>query len=318
MNRRMLRSALDADWGDLLKIWRAFSKSAGKPGAKPSSSARAWRRTAMRRALLLVRDSGGIDLAASLAYFTVLSFFPFVTLLIIAFAHIADSAVVGERIKGIATIYFPASSDLLQEVIDHLVAGSLTVGVLALAGMAFSANGLYMAASRSVNRIFGTRMRKPVRTVALELGVGALVVVIYMLSMSLSAMLQLGMGIGGTGRLWLILNLVVSAALPAALIGMVFIVFYRYLPNAAVHWRDAAFGGIVAIVMFEVARHGFFWFTNMSAQASLVYGPIASVVLLLMWAYIAGLIFLYGAALTRVARELRPVDRPAGPPRKSP
>ncbi|MYE54399.1 MAG: hypothetical protein F4X34_04280, partial [Chloroflexi bacterium] len=54
----------------------------------------------------------------------------------------------------------------------------------------------------------------------------------------------------------------------------------------------------------------FFWFIDLATNRNVVYGPIASVVVLLMWAYISGLIFLYGAAVARVASELRPTMAP--------
>jgi uncharacterized BrkB/YihY/UPF0761 family membrane protein len=65
---------------------------------------------------------------------------------------------------------------------------------------------------------------------------------------------------------------------------------------------------VTAIVLFEAGKHLFFWFTVLASQRSAVYGPIASFVLLLMWGYVAGMIFLYGAALTRAASELRPQE----------
>ena len=65
---------------------------------------------------------------------------------------------------------------------------------------------------------------------------------------------------------------------------------------------------------FESAKHIFFWFTGIATQRNVVYGPIASFVVLLMWAYIAGMIFLYGAALTRAAAGLRPDKAPSNHP----
>ncbi|MDE2843207.1 MAG: YihY/virulence factor BrkB family protein, partial [Chloroflexota bacterium] len=47
-------------------------------------------------------------------------------------------------------------------------------------------------------------------------------------------------------------------------------------------------------------------------QRDVIYGPVASAVVLLMWGYYAGVIFLYGAALARVSGELRP--RSPAPP----
>ena len=78
------------------------------------------------------------------------------------------------------------------------------------------------------------------------------------------------------------------------------------MPNTRIEWRDATFGALIAVVLFEIGKQTFFWFTGLVTQRSIVYGPIASFVVLLMWAYIASLIFLYGSALTRVSGEIRP------------
>ena len=92
---------------------------------------------------------------------------------------------------------------------------------------------------------------------------------------------------------------------------VLFALVYLRMPNVRVRWRDAVFGALAAIVLFEAGKHLFFWFTGLAAQRNAVYGPISSFVLLLMWGYVAGMIFLYGAALTRAAGELRPPEAPS-------
>ena len=115
--------------------------------------------------------------------------------------------------------------------------------------------------------------------------------------------------LGGGSTVWLVFSGAVSAVLPPILTVVVFAVVYYHLPNARVQWPDAAFGGIVAVILFEFGKHLFFWLTSVSiaTQRSAVYGPMAGFVVLLMWAFAAGLIFLYGAALVKAARELRPI-----------
>ena len=111
---------------------------------------------------------------------------------------------------------------------------------------------------------------------------------------------------GGVSAVAVVVLGVVSAVLPAA----VFAVVYYRLPNVDVEWRNATFGAMVAIVLFEIGKHLFFWFTNLSSQRNAVYGPVAAVVVLMMWGYVASLIFLYGAALASAAGELRPATPP--------
>ena len=273
-----------------------------------------WRGAAMYRAARLLLRLEGMDLAGSLAYFTVLSFFPIVTLVIMVFAIFTDTDGIREKLTDTIVNYFPASSALLEEAVNHLLGGSLAVGLIALAGIVLSATGLLNALNRAVNRVFGIETRKPVGTIITQVGVGTIVVVLFMLSVGLSGLCQLAISFGGvlvesfggTSTGLVLFSGVISVAVAAVLTGTIFTVVLFHLPNTRVEWRDAAVGGIIAVILFEAAKHLFFWFTNIASQRGAVYGPVASVAVLLMWAYIAGMIFLYGAALARSAGELRP------------
>ena len=189
---------------------------------------------------------------------------------------------------------------------------------MALVSIVVGANGLFMAANRSVSRIFGIEPKRITQITVSELSTAVLLVILFLLSISLTALLKVvvtfseGIAaktslVSNTG----VLNMGVAASelFPAIFTAVVFAFVYRRIPSTRVAWRDATYGAIVAIVLFEAGKHLFFWFTGLAGQRSVVYGPIASVVVLMMWAYVGGLIFLYGAALTRVAGELRPRRR---------
>ena len=213
--------------------------------------------------------------------------------------------------------YFPASADLLTEAVQELFKGRIALGIVALAGALLGANGLYMAASRAVNRLFGAESKGFFSTTLSEATVASSVIVLFCLSMMVTALFQIGLGFqsaltdwlgSGAGYLlWLMGAL--ATLVPALITALLFTTVYRHMPNVPVHWRDAACGGLVAMFLFEFGKHLFFWFSGMATQRSVIYGPVAAFVVLLMWSFLAGLIFLYGAALTRAAGELRPGRR---------
>ena len=274
----------------------------------------AWRGKAIFRAARVLHQSGGIDLAGSLAYFTILSLFPLLALVIMGVVYLGDSEGARAQITNLLAYYFPASGDLIQEVIGGLFGGSLTLGAVALASLLIGANGLFRATNRAVNRVFGTLGRGVVQATAAEIALAALLTILFLLSLCLTAVFYTVLNLSddffpntglGTAIIAGLLS-VLSAVLPAILMAVIFAFVYRQMPSVRVEWRDAAFGAMIAIGLFELAKHGFFWFTDLATNRNVVYGPVASVVVLLMWAYISGLIFLYGAAITRVASELRP------------
>ena len=275
----------------------------------------AWRGRVLYRAARYVIDDGGIDLAASLAYFTVMSFFPMMALAAMVVALFGDPESVGEGLASLLAHYFPASEELIVQAIDQLFQGTLALGIVALVGTLIGANGLFLAANRAVNRLFGAETGGIFSATVSEAVLATGVVALFTITMLLTALFQVGLGfhdavadwLGGAAVYLMWLLGVLSALIPAVMTGLLFTLVYHRVPNVPVQWRDAAYGGLVAMLLFEVSKHLFFWLSGVATQRSVVYGPVAAFVVLLMWAFISGLIFLYGAALTRSAGELRPM-----------
>ncbi len=274
----------------------------------------AWRAKALWHAGRSLVSIGGVDLAASLAFFTLLSFFPLVALIILTFSAFADPTTIKAELADVFLFFFPASSDFFDTAVDHLFSARFAVGVVAAVGIIIGANGLFMAANRSVNRIFGVPPRKMLGTTLLELALGIGIVLIFLTSIGLTIVFQIALNIsealpvvgGPINRVIVGVTGVVTAVLPLFLSATVFGIVYRTLPNTYVRWRDATFGAIVTVILFEVVKHGFFWFGNITGQQNLLYLPFSSVVLLLIWAFLAGLIFLFGASLAKEASNHRP------------
>ena len=102
-------------------------------------------------ARLLIR-AGGIDLAASLAYFTILSLLPLAALVMMTATVFIDPETVRDQFTETLIYYFPSSQELIREAVDNLLGGSLLIGAVALFSIVVGANGLFMAANRAVNR----------------------------------------------------------------------------------------------------------------------------------------------------------------------
>ncbi len=274
----------------------------------------AWRGRAIVKAVPLLYGAGGVDMAASLAYFTILSIFPILALLIMGVAVLGDPDAVRQWIAESLIHYFPASRELIQQALGNLLSSSLAFGIVALISILFGANGLFRATNRAVNRVFGIRSRDVIRTTLTEMIFATLFGLLFLISIFLTAILHTAIDIseGFAVTQWSISYLIaillglVTTILPVTLTALIFAIVYRNLPNAAVEWHDATFGALIAIVLFEIGKHIFFWFTSVVSQGGVVYGPIASFVVLLMWAYIAGLIFLYGTAVTKISSDIRP------------
>ena len=274
----------------------------------------AWRGRAIIKAIPLLYAAGGVDLAASLAYFTMLSIFPLMALLIMGIALLGDPETIQAWFVDTLVHYFPASRELIQQAVGSLFSGYFAFGIVALVSILIGANGMFRATRRAVNRVFGIDFRSVIRATIIDAAVATLFGMMILLSIFLTAFLHTAIGISQDFAVtaWSISNLIaillglLTTILPIAVTALIFTIIYHHLPNTHVDWRDATFGSLIAIVLFEIGKHIFFWFITVVSQGGAVYGPVASFVILLMWAYIAGLIFLYGAAVTKISGDIRP------------
>jgi membrane protein len=78
-----------------------------------------------------------------------------------------------------------------------------------------------------------------------------------------------------------------------------FMVLYTILPHGASTWREIFLGAIGAGLLWEFAKKGFLFFVSTYISVTnLVYGSVAAIMAFLAWAYLSGLIFLFGAYLS--------------------
>lgn len=94
-----------------------------------------------------------------------------------------------------------------------------------------------------------------------------------------------------------VLGALIYTALSLALTTATFTLLYVAVPNRDVDWRDAAWGGLVAGLAFELAKRGFSVFITQFPTYSKIYGALAALPLFLLWIYLSWLITLFGALL---------------------
>ena len=85
--------------------------------------------------------------------------------------------------------------------------------------------------------------------------------------------------------------------LPFALNMVIFALLFRYVPARAVKWDAVWPAAIVGALGWELAKSSFGWYLNNVANYQFVYGSIATVIVLLFWAYLVAAIFLFSAEL---------------------
>ena len=91
---------------------------------------------------------------------------------------------------------------------------------------------------------------------------------------------------------------------------IVFLLVYRYVPERPVLWRYAIVGAVSASIIFEAASYVFALFFSYIAPQRLFYGPLASVLIILIWLFFSALTLVSGAVLTAYAQSIYRGDGP--------
>jgi membrane protein len=91
------------------------------------------------------------------------------------------------------------------------------------------------------------------------------------------------------------INLLISLGF----ITMIFALIYKFLPDAEIPWRHVIIGSIIGGLLFLLGSFPVGLYLTRSSPGS-AYGAAGSLTVFLLWVYYESLIFIFGAAITRV------------------
>ncbi|HIC93364.1 MAG TPA: YihY/virulence factor BrkB family protein [Anaerolineae bacterium] len=250
--------------------------------------------------------------AAAIAYYALFSFFPLVLFLVALGSSVLRSPEVQRRALEFALSYLPAYGELIERNIRQVLALRGEMGALSALALLWSASGVFSALEGAINRAWGVEGPRPFwrgklmgLTMVLVIGLG------LVLSTFLTALLNLmqrwqvpllGWRPFGSHFPWG----VAMALAPSTFTLFAFLLLYKFVPYAKVRWSDALRGAALAALLWEGAKNLFAWYMASGlAHYNLVYGSLSAIVVLVLWAYITGLIILVGAELSAAFAKAR-------------
>jgi len=260
--------------------------------------------TLLWRAVRNFYADSGLDLAAAVAFYSLLSMGPVLYLLGATAGSLFDHGYSTESLLAHLSAFFPEE---VMQALKHVnlgVRADKGLVFLALPALLWGAIRGFTAIGRSLNRAFGSTRRRDNWLARLKglviLAVGLILLGLATALASLLPRLALFLEQLGLPRIPLLFNLFNAHLLSPIVSYATFSLFYKFLPAGRVSWRPALWGGLLTVILWEGARQLFSRFLALSYGFGLLSGSLAVIIGFLLWTYTGMAILLLGAELASI------------------
>jgi membrane protein len=249
------------------------------------------------------------SLAASLAFFSLLSLFPLVFLLLYGVSFIVSQDVIGGQVllsflKG----FLPTLGERILVELQR-VSEMETVRWFVFLSFVWFGTLVFYELEYALNVVFdSTWKRHPLISTAIAVASQGAIGLLLVLSYVATQMVNLL--IAYVPRLWG-LDLIALAAhdlfltytLPFTMAFLSVGILYRYGPRRRPQWREALIGSLTFSLLWVAAKLLFVTYNEYATIYTRLYGSLLEVILLLLWIYYSAALFLFGAVVAHALQQ---------------
>ena len=285
--------------------------------------ARGWLST-LKRTIHEFKEDNLTDWAAALTYYTILSIFPALIVLVSLLGLLGQNPQTTNALLKIVGDIGPSNAvDTFRGPIQSLITNKSGAGILLVVGLAtalWSASSYVGAFMRASNQIYEIDEGRPfwklrpaqLAITLLMVRLLALVGIAVVVTGPLASAIAGPIGLGGTAvTVW---NIAKWPVLLAVMMLMLAILYY-WTPNVKPpKFRWITPGSVVAVLLWIVASAGFAFYVANFGSYNKTYGSLGGVVIALIWLWISNVAVLLGQELNAELereRELQAGDRRA-------
>jgi membrane protein len=242
---------------------------------------------------------GGILLAGSLSYFTMMALVPFCLFLITIFGHLLGHYhVFYQFFLNKLVDFFPDITSGITKELGKLITfkgiGTFSIvlyGILSYQVFASLENALHVIFKVGKKRAF-------LLSLFLSSIIVTLIIIILLISFiatSVVPLLKTLKPVFPELRIGMITAFLLRYIIPFFIIFLTVTVLYILLPKTKVRVSHAYVGAFFTTVFLEVAKHLFTWYVGTIVKFGTIYGSLTAFVVFLLWVFYSSCIFLIGA-----------------------
>ena len=254
-------------------------------------------------------DHGAPRLGASVAFYSLLSFAPILVLVTALIALVfgqsgAQGALVGEARQMIGS----HGAETVQSMLKHSQSqgSGIFASTVAFITLLFGASGVFAELRSALNIIWEApeetssgvwgMIKQRLFSFGMVLSVGFLLLVTLILSAGLS---YVGHAFGQAVPIPPVVLQVLNFVVSVVVIGVVFALMFKYVPNAKVPWHYAIVGAVGTALLFTIGKLLLGLYLGKASVTS-TYGAAGSLVAVIIWIYYSAQIFFFGGEFTHV------------------
>lgn len=247
--------------------------------------------------------------SAQMAYFLLLSIFPFIVFIM------SLASVMNLNFEAFITDLQYRLPEGVAEIIDELIKNYIinnSISLLVASGSfaLWSVSRSVKALMKSFNIAYGhEETRGFIRIWITAILVTLALIVLILVSIALPILGQgffdyLGNFIHLPSNAYKVFSLIRNAV-TAALYVILILLIHRILPAGNLKGKEVIWGSVFSIVGWYAISIGFNYFSSMFTRYALVYGSLASFVILMVWMYFASTILIIGAEINSTIKDYK-------------
>lgn len=250
-------------------------------------------------------QNNGLLLSGAVAYNTLLSMIPLCALILIFASHFIDEHHLLATLSVELALLVPGQAQALTESLAAFMVERDVIGVIGLAVLVFFGSIAFRTLESAMAVIFG----QPEESKRRHFLISALLPFFFMAVIGLGVMVVTVMTavINALPEdsyhlplLGIEISLDWASATLLHVFGMVgltllFTAFYEIMPSIRVRFHRALIGGLTATVLWEIVRYFVVWYFSNISLVNIVYGSLATVIIVLLTMEVAAVIVLLGA-----------------------
>jgi membrane protein len=240
--------------------------------------------------------------AFAVAAYGFLAFFPFIVTLLTLARDVFHSQAMYKVLLQILKEYLPANQDFVIHHLNVIANAQKKAQLGSLLMLFISAKGVFTPLEIALNRIWGFErnrrfLKAQMTAISLAFACGFLALLSVAMTAANQYLFQSIIASGNRAGLrtvtWLVMKIFAVGASVA-----IFFLIYWILPNGPIEPRKVLPAAAIVGVVWEVVKHIYFSVMLPHLKYGEIYGPFSLSVTLMSWAFVTGLVLLFGGYLS--------------------